>query len=135
MGEKVDLEEQNKIMNKFLIEKVGVLPEVFEGGYLYKFNNFSIIDEKLDVFFKLIESSTPLDYLIVVQAYQNNVKQAFGDLRRLISIDIKNKICMDSETAYRYSFNKDKKFDTVQCGVYQRDENSIEVVSFEKKYL
>lgn len=135
LGEKVDLEEQNKIMNKFLIEKVGVLPEVFEGGYLYKFNNFSIIDEKLDVFFKLIESSTPLDYLIVVQAYQNNIKQAFGDLRRLISIDIKNKICMDSETAYRYSFNKDKKFDTVQCGVYQRGENSIEVVSFEKKYL
>ena len=36
-----NLEEQNRIMNKFLMDKTGVNPEMFEGGFLYSFGNFN----------------------------------------------------------------------------------------------
>lgn len=135
LGLKVDLDEQNKIMNKFLIEKTGVLPEVFECGYLFKFNDFSLVDEKIEVFFKLLESSAPLDYLIIVQAYQEDFTKALDDLKGMILVDIKNKITMDSETSYRYSFNEGRIFESSKLGIYQKQEKTIEVMCFQKKHL
>ena len=43
-GSGVNLEEQNKIMIKFLMEKTGLVPEKFESGFLFSFNDFNNID-------------------------------------------------------------------------------------------
>ena len=132
-GQEVSLDEQNKIMNKFLIEKTSVLPEVFEDGFLYKFNDFDSIDNILDVFYKLLQSNAPLDYLIVVHAYKSDFNSEIENLKKLIALKLVNKMYLSSETSYRYGFNKNKKYETSQLGIFQKDDITIEVLNFVKK--
>lgn len=132
-GQEVSLDEQNKIMNKFLIEKTSVLPEVFEDGFLYKFNDFDSIDNVLDVFYKLLQSNAPLDYLIVVHAYKSDFNSEIENLKKLIALKLVNKMYLSSETSYRYGFNKNKKYETSQLGIFQKDDITIEVLNFVKK--
>ncbi len=132
-GQEVSLDEQNKIMNKFLIEKTSVLPEVFEDGFLYKFNDFDSIDNILDVFYKLLQSNAPLDYLIVVHAYKSDFNSEIENLKKLIALKLLNKMYLSSETSYRYGFNKNKKYETSQLGIFQKDDITIEVLNFVKK--
>lgn len=134
-GQQVSLDEQNKIMNKFLIEKTSVLPEVFECGFLYKFNNFDSIDDIINIFYKLLQSNTPLDYLIVVHAYNSDFKLEVENLKRLIALNIINKIYFSSETSYRYRFNKNKRYKISQIGIFQKDGSSIEVLYFDEDNL
>ena len=132
-GQEVSLVEQNKIMNKFLIEKTSVIPEVFEDGFLYKFNDFDSIDNILDVFYKLLQSNAPLDYLIVVHAYKSDFNSEIENLKKLIALKLVNKMYLSSETSYRYGFNKNKKYETSQLGIFQKDDITIEVLNFVKK--
>ena len=132
-GQEVSLDEQNKIMNKFLIEKTNVLPEVFEDGFLYKFNNFDSIDNILDVFSKLLQSNAPLDYLIVVHAYKSDFNSETENLKKLIALKLLNKMYLSSETSYRYGFNKNRKYETSQLGIFQKDDVTIEVLNFVEK--
>ena len=132
-GQEVSLDEQNKTMNKFLIEKTSVLPEVFEDGFLYKFNDFDSIDNILDVFFKLLQSNAPLDYLIVVHAYKSDFNSEVENLKKLIALKLVNKMYLSSETSYRYGFNKNRKYETSQLGIFQKDNITIEVSNFVKK--
>ncbi|MCQ2743995.1 MAG: hypothetical protein MJ230_04270 [bacterium] len=125
-----NLEEQNQIMNEFLIKKTGILPKNFEGGFLYSFNDFSQIDSVLRMFFRLIKSKAPLDYIINVQIDNDNNNGYVNKIKLLSDLEIQNKIIMLTETAYRYRFNDSKKYKTVQLGLYQKISQNIEVCEF-----
>lgn len=118
---KIDLEEQNKIMNKFIIEKTGVNPIVYKNGFLYSFFNFDAIDNILDVFTKIKNTKTPLDYTICIQVFGTNVINEMVQLDKLISLDTKNKITIMADTSYRYKYNENKKYKTSQIGIFQSD--------------
>lgn len=128
----IDLEEQKKQMNKFLMEKLGTTPKSFQDGFLYSFSQFSHIDDVLEVFFKTIKSETPLDYMVCVQIVDPTVSgyDTNDKLRQLVSLKIENNICMLAETAYRYSFNPTKKYDTLQVGLFQKGSATFEVQQF-----
>ena len=129
----IDLTEQNKIMNKFLIEQTSILPEVFENGFLYKFSDFENIDKILDIFFKVLKSNAPIDYYISVHSYEKSFETEKENFKKLISLGLANKISMFSQTAYRYSFNKTQKYETVQHGIFQKNDSTFEILCFEEK--
>lgn len=130
-GSGVDLEEQNKIMNKFLMEKTGVVPEKFGDGFLYLFNNFNNIDSVLDIFSKLIKSEAPLDYVICVQIIDKDFAKCHAQLKTLAEIKFVNKISTFSDTIWRYTYNITKKYKTSQLGIFQKEGNTYEVHEFE----
>lgn len=124
----INIEEQNKIMNKFLIEKLGISPTVYRDGYLYSFNDFNKIDDVLDIFFKLISSKSPLNYFINVQILTNKIDNK--ELDSLIDLKFENKISMLSDTAFRYKFNASHRYGVSQLGIYQKENLTIEAHEF-----
>lgn len=128
----VDLDEQNKIMNKFLISKTGVNPTRFQDGFLYSFNDFNHIDDSLEHFFKLIKSDAPLDYLICVQIISQNSTKEMEQLKELINLKFINKIVTLSDTVWRYGFNPLRKFSISQLGLFQKGDETFEVHEFEE---
>lgn len=128
----VNLDEQNKIMNKFLISKTAVNPTKYEDGFLYSFNDFNHIDDILEHFFKLIKSEAPLDYRICVQIISKNAAKEMEQLKELISLDFVNKITTLSDTVWRYKFNSSHRYSTSQLGVFQYGDGSFEVHEFEE---
>lgn len=129
----VDMEEQNKILVKHLLEKTGVCPEKFENGYLFTFDSFGQIDNNLDIFSKLFESTAPVDYLICVQVIGKNSSKEREQLKTLIRLKILNKITSFADTAYRYSFNDICYYETSQLGFFQKDSGTFEVHQFIRK--
>ena len=128
---KVNLEEQNKVMNKFIIGKVGIKPVIYKDGFVYSFYDFDKIDDVLDVFMKVKNAKTPLDYYICVQAFGDNAIIQMSRLDRLISLKATNKIIMSSDTSYRYSFNENQRYKTCQIGVFQKEnDTTFEVHEF-----
>lgn len=123
----VNLEEQNKIMNKFMIEKTCVQPAILDGGFMYKFNDFDKIDNVLDVLFKIINSNAPLDYAICIQAGDD-----LEQLKKLISLKHFGKISMAADTAYRYKFNETHRYQTTQVGLFQCGDKTLEVHEFKE---
>ena len=130
---KIDLDEQNKIMNKFLMEKTGVIPEKFQEGFLYSFSSFSRIDETLNYLFKVIKSEAPLDYIVCIQAKTRNTESNKNNLEELISLKFVNKIVMMAETSWRYEYNKIKRYSTSQLGVFQKGDKTFEIHQFLEK--
>lgn len=128
--QKVNLEEQNMIMNKFLIEKTGISPTPYEGGFLYSFGNFAAVDNNLQYFFKLIKSNAPLDYIICVQILGKDIVKEEKQLKDLISLKFINKISTCSDTVYRYRFNSSHRYETSQLGLFQKDGDTFEVHEF-----
>lgn len=126
----VDLEEQNKLMNKFLIEKLNVQPSLYKNGFLYNFSDFNSIDTVLDVFFKLLKSNAPLNYNICVQIFSNDKAIEMGNLDKLIDLKFENKISTLSDTVYRYKFNKFHKYGTSQLGIFQHGGTTVEAHEF-----
>lgn len=124
----INLEEQLKIMNDFITKRTGVKPDSFEGGFLYTFNPFDNIDSILEVFFKLLKGKAPLDYVICVNVIDS--KNNKEDLRKLIKLNIENKISMLANTAYRYKFNKVHYYGTSQSGLFQKENSTFEVHEF-----
>ena len=131
--QQVDLEEQNKILIKHLINKTNIQPQNFEDGFLFTFNNFSDIDEILDIFSKLPESKAPVDYIICLQIINTDPKNEIKQLKALINLKIINKIITMSDTAYRYTFNKECKYELSQLGIYQKEGGTYEVQEFIRK--
>ena len=127
----ISLDEHNKKMNKFLIAETLVSPEIYGKGYLYKFSNFENIDKLLAVFFKLLEKNTQFDFVIAVQVYGRNFETE--KLDKLIDLDLTNKITMFADTAYRYKFNEIKSYSIEQIGLFQKGENTLEALYFERK--
>lgn len=128
----VNLEEQNIIMNKFLISKTGINPTKFSDGFLYSFNDFNHIDEVLEYFFRLIKSDAPLDYIICVQIISENAAKEMEQLSQLINLKMVNKITTLSDTVWRYKFNKSHRYSTVQLGLFQHGKDTFEVHQFEE---
>ena len=128
--QKVNLEEQNKIMNKFLIEKTGVSPISYNGGFLYSFENFSAVDNNLQYFFKLLKSSSPLDYVICIQILGKDLVKEDKQLKELISLKFVNKVSACSDTVYRYRFNTSHRYETSLLGLFQKDGETFEVHEF-----
>ena len=128
----MNLDEQNKIMNKFLISKTAVNPTKYQDGFLYSFNDFNHIDDILEHFFKLIKSDAPLDYRICVQIISKNAAKEMEQLKELISLDFVNKITTLSDTVWRYKFNSSHRYSTSQLGIFQQGDGSFEVHQFEE---
>ena len=129
----VDLKEQNKILLEHLRSKVNVMPEIFESGFLFTFDNFNQIDFVLDVFSKLFESKAPVDYLVCVQITGVDLKKEISQLKTLIKLKSLNKITTMADTAYRYDFNELQTYITSQLGVFQKDNASFELFQFIRK--
>ena len=123
----INIAEQNNLMNKFIIEKLSVTPKNFEDGFLYDFYDFDEIDAVLDVMFKVLKSSAPLDYAICVQIGNDVLK-----LKKLVDLKYYGKITMLAETSYRYRYNKTHRYKTSQVGLFQNGNNTIEVHEFKE---
>lgn len=123
----INIVEQNSLMNKFIIEKLSVTPKNFEDGFLYDFYDFDEIDAVLDVMFKVLNSSAPLDYAICVQIGNDVLK-----LKKLVDLKYYGKITMLAETSYRYRYNKTHRYKTSQVGLFQNGNNTIEVHEFKE---
>jgi hypothetical protein len=129
----VDMDEQNRIMHKFLIEKTGVTPEKYGEGYLYKFYDMERIDRKFDIFSRLLVSKAPLDYIICVQIIEQDRKESIKDLLSLISLRILNTIITTASAAYRYKFNRDQGYSFIKGGLYQKEGGTIDVFTIKSK--
>lgn len=125
----INLDEQKALMNKFIFDKTGVASVGFNDGNLYSFDNFDKIDEVLEVLFKVIKSKAPLDYQICVAINENN-QINYVKLGKLISLGLFGKISIFSDTAYRYKFVQNAKYETVQVGLFQKDEEECEIHEF-----
>ena len=125
-----NIDEQNKIMNNFLMEKTNVSPSLFEGGFLYEFDSFEEIDKVLEIFFRLIKSNSPLDYVICVQIKDKNPEKENSQLQQLASLRFENKIAMLSDTAFRYKYNSAHRYGTSQLGLFQKGNGTIEAHEF-----
>ena len=123
----INIVEQNSLMNKFIIEKLSVTPKNFEDGFLYDFYDFDEIDAVLDIMFKVLNSSAPLDYAICVQIGNDVLK-----LKKLVDLKYYGKITMLAETSYRYRYNKTHRYKTSQVGLFQNGNNTIEVHEFKE---
>ena len=130
---KIDLEEQARIMNKFLIDKTNVAPRRFEQGFVYNFSPFDDVDKTLDVFYSLFQNESPVDYIICLQVIDSGAE--IEHLRHLLGLKFVGKIVAWSDTVYRYTFNKDCKYETTQLGLFQRGDNTFEAHEFEKKLI
>lgn len=125
-----NLNEQNQLMNKFLIDKTGVVPVQYEGGFIYSYNNFNTVDNVLYNMFKLIKSNSPLDYVICLQVVEGSERQCMEDLKLLAELKHTNKISMFANSAYRYKFNNGHRYGTSQLGLFQKTNDTIEVHEF-----
>ncbi len=125
-----NLEEQNKIMNEFLMNKTGVRPQFYNGGFLYSFNNFDRVDNILEIFFKLIKSNSPLDYVICLQVVESDDSACLKALDTLAGLKNENKITILSDSAYRYKFNAAHRYGTSQLGLFQKRNDTIELYQF-----
>ena len=129
----IDLEEQKKIMLKFLVEKTNNCPEKFDNGYLFTFDSFANIDEIFDIFMKLPESKAPLDYIICVQIIGLDNRKEMEQLKTLIELKSLNKITSLADTAFRYQYNEVCNYEAIQAGLFQHNGKSIELHEFVKK--
>lgn len=129
----INLEEQNKILLKHLIEKTYVNPEKYGNGYLFSFEVFDKVDTILEIFSKLPESEAPIDYIVCLQVFGANEIKEEEQLKTLIELRNLNKIAIFADTAYRYEFNSIRKFKTMQIGLFQKDGSTFEVHEFLKK--
>ncbi len=127
----VDLKAQNEYMNKFIMEKLEIAPIPYEGGFMYSFTDFNKIDSVLKILFKVLHSTTPLDYSICIQAGEQtpeNIRQ----LNKLISLKHFGKITMAADTSYRYRYNETHRYQTSQIGVFQYGDKTLEVHEFKQ---
>ncbi len=121
----INLDEQNKIMTDFIKEKTSKAPMSFGGAYMYQFNDFEHIDTVLDIMFKLLNSSAPLDYAITIQVGDN-----LNQLGKLLELEHYGQVTMAADTAYRYKYNTIHRYQTAQVGLFQTGEKTLEVHEF-----
>ena len=123
----INVEEENKKMNNFIFKKTNAIYSPFEGGFLYKFDDFGKVDDVLDVVFKMLKSFSRLDYAVCVQ-----VGEDFIQLKKLSDLNEYGKIIFCADTLLRYKFNKSHRYGTQNVGVFQKDNKTIEVHEFQE---
>ena len=123
----INIDEQNILMNKFLIQKTGIQPMNYDGGFLYQFNSFNEIDSVLETLFKVIHSNAPLDYSICIQAGED-----LTQLKKLADLKHFEKIIIAADTAYRYRFNTSHRYSASQIGIFQDGDKTLEVHEFKE---
>ena len=131
----VDIDEQNKVLLKHLVNKTQVIPQKFEEGFLFTYNSFDDIDNILDVFSKLSKTKAPLDFLVCVQIFEGSQEQSFENIRKMASLNNYNKITTMADTVFRYDYNQGQTYDISQLGVYQKEGATFELYEFVKKVL
>jgi len=124
------IDEENKKMNKFLSNKIGVESVEYEGGFLYSLDTFYYVDNSLDALFKIINSNSPLDYIVCIQVVDKDDNTCIYNLKQLADLKRNNKITIFSNTAYRYKFNSVHKYGTSHVGVFNLNTETIEVHEF-----
>ena len=113
------------------MEKLEIAPIPYDGGFMYSFTDFNKIDSVLKILFKVLHSTTPLDYSICIQAGEQtpeNIRQ----LNKLISLKHFGKITMAADTSYRYRYNETHRYQTSQIGVFQYGDKTLEVHEFKQ---
>ena len=126
----INLDEQIKIMLKYLVEKTGCPSKEYENGFLFSFDSFENIDITLDKFVKLYKSKAPLDFIICIQLSYGNSIDDLKKINKLKNLKIYNKAIATSDTVYRYGFNKIKEYKISLIGEYQNENTSFEVFEF-----
>ena len=126
----VDMVEQAKLMNKFLMEKTGIAPVKYGEGFLYSFSDFNSIDNVLPHFFKLIHSTAPLEYIICVQILPKNLTNEFDNMKKLIDLHLLNQITTLSDTVWRYKHNETHRYGLNQIGLYKKENSTFEAHEF-----
>lgn len=123
----VNIDEQNKLMNKFITEKTSVRFMMLDGGFLYNFTDFDKVDLVLDVLFKVLHSNAPIDYEICIQSGDD-----LEQLKKLASLNHFGLVTMAADTAYRYRYNETHRYQTAQVGVFQNGDSTLEVHEFKE---
>ena len=127
----ISIDMQNKLMNEYLNKKTNKTHSIFNGGFLYYFDDFNHIDNVLDVLFKTIKSSSPLDYSICIQAYED-LDSGMANLKKLADLENFGKITFSADTLLRYKYNKSHRYGTQNVGVFQKEDSTIEVHEFKE---
>ena len=126
--DKFNIQQQNNLMNRFIFKCTDTNFELYNDGFLYKFDDFNKIDNVLDVLFRLINSNAPLDYVICIQA-DDNIKQ----LEKLAALEYFGKIVFCADTLLRYKCNKSHRYGTQCAGIVQISEDkTLEIHEFQK---
>ena len=125
--DKFNIQKENNLMNRFIFKKTNKEFELYNDGFLYKFDDFNEIDKVLDALFKIMASPSPLEYSICIQS-GDNIKQ----LDKLAKLEYFDKIIFCADTLLRYKCNKSHRYGTLNVGIFQQDEGTIEVHEFHK---
>lgn len=127
--DKIDIQEENKLMNDFINKKTEVQYQNFDNGFLYYFNDFNNIDNILDVLFKVLKSNSRIDYAISVQV-SSDYDEDLNKLKNLSNLKQYGKIILCADTVLRYKYNKSHRYGTQTIGIYQKENGTIEVHEF-----
>lgn len=128
--QKVDLDEQNKIMNKFLIKNIATMPKPYNNGIVFSLYDFDNIDEILSYLYQLIDSKAPIDYQICIQISAPDEVETMDNLNKLIRLNIKNKITILADTVWRYKYVENAKNQSALIGTFQENDTTFEVHEF-----
>lgn len=128
----INMEEQNSILIEYLSKKLSVTPEIYGNGYLFTFESFPQIDSVLEVFYKLRESKAPISTFVCVQISGADIERETKQLKVMIDLNLTNKIVSCADTAYRYSFNLIRGYNTTNVGLFKRESEQYEVHEFVK---
>ena len=80
----------------------------------------------MDILFKILKSSSKLDYSICIQSGINKT-----GLIKLAELENYNRIILSADTLLRYKCNKFHRFGTQNVGIFQQSDGStIEVHEF-----
>jgi hypothetical protein len=132
---KVNLEEQYLQLNNFLYSKLGLAPIKYGNGYIYKFLNFKTIDLSLKTFMKAINSEAPVDYMVILQAYEGSEDFAYMEIFKLRTTGIYNTIIMAPTTNIRYEYIKDAVYTTGIIGRYMIENDDVSIYEIREKFF
>lgn len=133
--EKVDIDEQYKILNQFLYSRTGVIPKKNGYGYIFSFPNIEKIDNDLEYFFKAIHSQAPVDYLFILQVIENTFEEALFEITKLRNSGVHNKILMTPTTNLRYEHNVVKNYGTGVVGNYVFDGEMHSIYELRERFF
>ncbi len=133
--EKVDIEEQYKLLNQFLYSKTSAIPEKNGYGYIYKFSNIEKIDTHLQYFFKAIHSQAPINYMFILQVVETSFGDALLEVSKLRNSGVYNKILMTPTTHLRYENNLVKTYSTGVVGDYVFEGMAHSIYELREKFF
>lgn len=133
--ETVDLKEQYELLNKYLSSKVGVVPENFLDGFLYKFPDIEKIDSDIVYFFYAIKSKAPVDYMMILQVIEKSLLVAQDEIQKLRSAGLYNSIIMSPTTSLRYEYNDARAYTNGIIGHYLCGNEEMSIYELKEKFF